>query len=75
MPSGMEGSSYLILGTITGFKLYNNELTREKSYNLKIDSIGLKFEVCLNQDDLVGEPMVGMRFFGSCIMQGQLKFH
>ena len=40
---------------------------------MKIDSHDLKFMVCINSKDLLGEPQPGRRFKGQIWMQGTLN--
>lgn len=74
MPIGSQDGIYSVLGTIKEVNEYENSLTGEWIYNMVVDSIGIVFEVCINKKDLVGEPMEGMRFLGSCWVQGKLLF-
>lgn len=75
MPVQIEDGLYSVLGTITNVIEYTNNLTDEKVYNMQLDAIGVCFEVCINEDDLVGVPLEGMRFLGLCWMQGKLEFN
>ncbi|WP_105618616.1 DUF3881 family protein [Vallitalea okinawensis] len=74
MPIGSQDAMYSVLGTIKKVNEWENSLTGEIVYNMVIDSIGIVFEVCINKEDLVGEPMEGMRFLGTCWIQGKLLF-
>lgn len=74
MPVSNEEGVYSVLGTITKVERFQNELTEETVYNMAINAIGIKFEVCINEEDLVGVPIEGMRFLGLCWMQGKLRF-
>ena len=52
-----------------------NSLTKEWIYVLTLESHDLVFEVCINKDDLLGEPAVGRRFKGVVWMQGEVIYH
>lgn len=74
MPYGVECDQYSILGEITGFRLVTNKLTEEKIYLISLSCNELNFDVCINQEDLYGEPEVGRRFKGILWMQGYINF-
>ncbi len=75
MPYGVECDHYNVLGEILDCRLEENNLTKEKVYVLIIESHDLIFEVCINKEDLLGEPQVGRRFKGIVWMQGEIIFH
>jgi hypothetical protein len=75
MPYGVECDHYNILGEILKCNLVENSLTKEKIYVLTVESHDLIFEVCINQQDLLGEPQVGRRFKGVVWLQGEIIFH
>lgn len=74
MPYGDEQGIYSVLGTIMQIDTLTNKYTDEVVYNLHLESMGIKFEVSINKEDLTGEPSVGMRFLGICWMQGRVIF-
>ena len=41
---------------------------------LTIECNGLVFDVCMNEKDLMGEPLPGRRFRGNIWMQGMVDF-
>lgn len=75
MPYGVECDHYSILGEILECELVENSLTKEKIYVLTMESHDLIFDVCINQEDLMGEPQPGRRFKGVVWMQGEMVFH
>lgn len=75
MPYGIESDQYSIIGEILNFYKIENRVTLEKSYIMTVDSNNLVFDVCINQEDLLGEPAVGRRFKGSVWMQGRINYH
>ncbi len=75
MPYGVECDHYNVLGEIQEVQLVQNTFTREEVYVMTIESHDLVFEVCINKEDLVGEPQVGRRFKGVIWLQGEIVFH
>ena len=72
MPFGIESDQYAVLGEIIDCVSMENKLTHEKLYGMKILCNGIRFDVCINEKDLLGEPAVGRRFRGNVWMQGNL---
>lgn len=75
MPYGIESDQYSIMGEILDFYTVENRETKEKSYILTLNSNHLIFDVCINQEDLLGEPAPGRRFKGTIWMQGQIHYN
>lgn len=65
---------YSVLGTIKEIAIKENDKTKEKMYWMHVDINGMYIEVMINFEDLIGEPSVGMRFMGSCWLQGTIEF-
>ncbi|EOS27358.1 hypothetical protein C806_00338 [Lachnospiraceae bacterium 3-1] len=74
MPSGIESDQYNIMGEILDFYTIDNKRTKEKLYVLTLNSNHLIFDVCINQEDLLGEPVIGRRFKGVIWMQGRIHY-
>lgn len=74
MPYGVECDQYSILGEIMDFHKIKNRLTGEELYEMVISCNDLQFDICINTEDLYGEPKVGRRFKGSIWMQGFINF-
>lgn len=74
MPYGVECDQYSILGEIRECSLIKNQLTEEELYVMTICCNDLLFDVCINIEDLYGEPAVGRRFKGTIWMQGHINF-
>ena len=74
MPHGIESDQYNIMGEILDFYTIDNKRTKEKLYVLTLNSNHLIFDVCINQEDLMGEPVVGRRFKGVIWMQGRIHY-
>ena len=73
MPSGIENDKYAVIGDITGVKTVVNYITKQNVHILSINCNDLVMDVCINEDDLLGEPAVGRRFKGVVWMQGRLN--
>jgi len=74
MPYGVECDQYSILGEIEDVSLKKNSLTEEEIYFITINCNELLFDICINKQDLLGEPMIGRRFKGIVWMQGKVNF-
>lgn len=74
MPYGVECDQYSVLGEIMDCSKVKNKLTGEELYEMTINCNDLQFDVCINAEDLYGEPQVGRRFKGSIWMQGYINF-
>lgn len=74
IPFGSESDNYSIIGTICEVNEVVNCMTGESLYHLIIDCNDMRFGVCINRTDLLGEPEVGRRFKGNVWMQGAIDF-
>lgn len=74
IPYGSESDIYSILGTILDVRSTINTETNEKLFVMQIDCNQLLFEICINSNDLQGEPGAGRRFRGIIWMQGYVDF-
>lgn len=74
MPYGVECDQYAIIGEILSVKSHINHYSGEKVYNMVVDCNDFKMNVGINQTDLVGEPMTGMRFKGAIWLMGKVDF-
>lgn len=74
MPYGVECDHYSILGEIMECSLIKNNITEEKIYLMSINCNDLIFDLCINKEDVYGEPDVGRRFKGTIWMQGHINF-
>jgi hypothetical protein len=75
IPYGSESDNYSILGTILDVKKVQNEATNEWIYILSLSCNDINYEVCINEMDLMGEPLPGRRFKGNIWMQGLVNFN
>lgn len=74
MPYGVECDQYSILGEILECSLIKNGLTEEDVYLMTINCNDMIFDLCINKEDVYGEPGVGRRFKGTIWMQGYINF-
>lgn len=74
MPCGLECDQYSILGEILKYEKRENSLTKEQLYVMTLDCNGLEFDVCINAEDLMGEPEIGRRLKASIWLQGRINF-
>ena len=74
MPHGIECDQYSIMGEIQEYMTFRNILTGEEICQMTIECNDIQFDVCVNRQDLTGEPEVGRRFKGLIWLQGQLNF-
>ncbi|MFV0343039.1 MAG: DUF3881 family protein [Anaerocolumna sp.] len=74
-PYGSESDNYTILGTITELDSLINEMTGEEVYHISVSCNDIIFQVIINKEDLLGEPLVGRRFKGNVWLQGFVDFN
>lgn len=74
IPFGSESDNYSIIGTILDCKLAVNNYTSEEVYVLDLVCNDIVFRLCINKEDLLGEPLPGRRFKGNIWMQGKIGF-
>lgn len=72
MPYGVECDQYSIIGMIMSVHPCSNDYTGEKLWLLSVVSNDIVVDVCINDRDLLGEPMVGRRFKGVIWLQGHI---
>lgn len=75
MPYGIECDHYSVLGEIVEVDKRINYLTKEQIYIITIKCNDLVFDICINSEDLVGEPAPHRRFRGIIWMQGYVNFN
>lgn len=74
MPYGVECDQYSVLAEILECNLIRNKLTKEEIYLMTLSCNDMIFDLCINKNDLYGEPAVGRRFKGIIWMQGYINF-
>ena len=73
MPHGFECDQYAVLGEIMDYHHCQNLMTGEWVYQLSLNCNDMQFDVCINEEDLFGEPAIGRRFKGLVWLQGKLQ--
>ncbi|MBE6009925.1 MAG: DUF3881 family protein [Lachnospiraceae bacterium] len=74
IPYGMESDQYMIIGEILSCYTQVNSLTGEIVWNISLSCNDVKFDILINERDLIGEPQIGRRFRGRIQMQGSINF-
>lgn len=75
MPYGIECDQYGVLGDIHACEIFENTATGEVLYKMTIECNNITFEICINKNDLLGEPAIGRRFKGNIWLQGQYCYY
>lgn len=74
MPFGIESEQYSVLGEIMDLRLEKNQMTSQEIYAMTLKCNDMDFDVCINKNDLLGEPEIGRRFKGIVWMQGTVAY-
>ena len=74
MPYGIQCDQYSILGEIIEYHTVQNNITDEELVQMTVECNNIRFDICINRVDLLGDPAVGRRFKGTIWLQGQLHF-
>lgn len=74
MPYGIECDMYSVMGDILDYRTETNDYTGETVVIMTLNCNDLVFDVCINAEDLLGEPAVGRRFKGNIWLQGEIAF-
>ena len=74
MPYGIQCDQYSILGEIIEYHTVQNNITDEELVQMTVECNNIRFDICINRADLLGDPAVGRRFKGTIWLQGQLHF-
>lgn len=72
VPTTLVDANYAILGEIKEMTTRKNEKTGEETYLFTLDVNDMPLEVMINKKQLIGHPSVGMRFMGTCWLQGTI---
>ncbi|MHC1749144.1 MAG: DUF3881 family protein [Cellulosilyticaceae bacterium] len=70
IPTTLVDATYAVLGDIKKIDLRKNTKTKESFYVFELEVNDMPLEVAVNAKTLIGVPSVGMRFMGTCWMQG-----
>ena len=74
MPYGAECDMYSIMGEILAVRKRSNIITGTEVYQMKLNVNGLKFDICVPSDSVMGELEIGRRFKGTIWLQGYINF-
>lgn len=74
MPYGVECDLYSIVGEIMEIHTDKNRVTDEEIVFMTMECNEILLEVCINREDLYGEPAVGRRFKGVVWLQGYINY-
>lgn len=74
MPYGFECDQYNVMGEIVDLSYLKNRRTNEEIVRMKLDSNDMRYDICINREDLLGEPEIGRRFKGIIWLQGQINY-
>ena len=74
MPYGVECDHYSVLGEIKDCRKIRNSFTQAECYILTLSANDLLFDLCINKEDLYGEPAISRRFKGTIWMQGYINY-
>ena len=73
MPYGIESDQYSVLGEILNVSYTKNTVSGQRLCIMTVDTNDLIYNICINEKDLMGEPLVGRRFKGNIWLQGLAK--
>ncbi|MBO6134824.1 MAG: DUF3881 family protein [Lachnospiraceae bacterium] len=74
VPHGIECDKYQIVAEILSVTQKVNNYTKEKMYEMRVSTMGLQFNLMINEKDLEGEPLPGRRFRGVIWLLGEIEF-
>ena len=74
IPYGTESDVYTILARIEDYRYVTNKETGEELCLMQLCCNNMQFDLCINREDLWGEPDVGRRFRGTIWLQGRVDF-
>ena len=74
VPYGTESDVYSVVARIEDYRYVTNRKTGEELCLMQLSCNDLQFDLCINREDLLGEPDVGRRFRGTIWLQGRVNF-
>ena len=74
VPYGIECDKYQIVAEILSVNRKTNKFTGENLVEMRVDTMGLQFNLMINEEDLEGEPLPGRRFRGVIWLLGEVEF-
>ncbi len=74
VPHGIECDKYQIVGEILSVNKKTNSFTNENLFEMRMATMGLQFNLMINEKDLEGDPEPGRRFRGTIWLLGEVEF-
>lgn len=74
MPYGVECDQYSVLGEILDIDKVYNASSKKKLLKLTVDANELIFDICVPENEIIGEPEIGRRFKANIWLQGYINF-
>ena len=74
VPYGIESDKYQIVAEILSVSKKVNKFTNENLYEMRVLTMGLQFNLMINEKDIDGEPAPGRRFRGVIWLLGEVEF-
>lgn len=74
VPYGIECDKYQVVAEILSVNRKSNKFTGENLVEMRVDTMGLQFNLMINEEDLEGEPLPGRRFRGVIWLLGEVEF-
>lgn len=74
IPYGTESDVYSVVARIEDYRYVTNRETGEELCLMQLCCNNIQFDLCINREDLWGEPDVGRRFRGTIWLQGRVDF-
>ncbi len=72
IPVTLQDAVYAVLGEIVDIKERENSKTNELMYDFTLNVNDVLMDVVISKKQLVGMPSIGMRFMGTCWLQGKV---
>lgn len=73
MPCGVETDKYSVVAEILEIHKFQNAMTKQKILVMLVETESMRFEVAVNENNLLGIPAVGRRFKGDVWLQGKVN--
>jgi len=74
IPYGTESDVYSVVARIEDYRYVTNRETGEELCLMQLCCNEMRFDLCINREDLLGEPDIGRRFRGTIWLQGRVDF-
>ena len=74
VPYGIECDKYMIVAEILSVSYKENTFSKEQLVEMRLNALGLVFNLVINEKDLQGEPKPGRRFKGVVWLVGDVEF-